>query len=247
MHTRTDEIADGIFRISTLLADIAPGGFAFNQFLVRAEAPLLFHTGPRLLFPQVSAAVSRLVPIRDLRYLSFGHVEGDECGAMNLFLAAAADLEVVHTPLGCELTVADLADRPPRALAEQEWLDLGGRRVRLIPTPHVPHNWEACVMFEQVTGTLFCGDLLGHAGDGPAIGADFDIVAAAFATDDMFGATAVNARSAPTVRALAELAPRRLAVMHGTSWDGDCAAVLSALADGFDSRLQGAVRAGVPA
>ena len=175
MKTSTHEIADRIYRLSTCVPDAAPGGFTFNQFLVDADEPLLFHTGPRRMFPLVSEAVARILPLERLRWIAFGHVESDECGAMNEFLAAAPRAEVAHGALGCMVSLDDLCDRPPRKLADGEVIDLGGKRVRHIDTPHVPHNWEARVLFEETTGTLFCGDLFTHAGDGPAI-TDADIV-----------------------------------------------------------------------
>ena len=116
MYTKIDEIAPDVFRLSTLVADVAPGGFAFNQFLVRDEQPFLFHTGMRQLYPLVSDAISKLIPIEDLRWISFAHVEADECGAMNLLLADAPQAEVVHGGLACMLSLNDLADRPPHVV-----------------------------------------------------------------------------------------------------------------------------------
>jgi flavorubredoxin len=168
MQTLTHEIADGIYRFSTCVPDAAPGGFTFNQFLIRAEEPLLFHTGHRWPFPQVSEAVARVVPLDALRWIAFGHVEADECGAMNQFLSAAPHAEVAHGALGCAVSLDDLCDRAPRKLVDGEVLELGGKRARHIDTPHVPHNWEARVLFEETTQTLFCGDLFTHVGNGPA-------------------------------------------------------------------------------
>ncbi|HXV01471.1 MAG TPA: MBL fold metallo-hydrolase, partial [Caulobacteraceae bacterium] len=176
MTSRIDEVADGIFRISTFVGEIAPpAGFTFNQYLVRADEPLLFHCGPRGMFPAVSAAAASVLPITSLRWISFGHIESDECGAMNEWLAAAPRAQVVHGQTACMVSLNDLADRPPRALDNGESLDLGGKRVRWIDTPHVPHAWESGVMFEETTATLFCGDLFTQVGDGPAITAE-DIV-----------------------------------------------------------------------
>src|SRR4051794_19005024 len=124
METTIDEIAPDIFRLSTLVPEVAPGGFTFNQFLVRDEQPFLFHTGMRQLYPLVSAAVASLVPLRDLRWISFAHVEADECGAMNLFLADAPQAQVVHGELACSVSLNDLCDRPPRAVAPDEVIDL---------------------------------------------------------------------------------------------------------------------------
>ncbi len=241
METRCDEIAAGIYRLSTHVPEIAPpAGFSFNQFLVLADEPLLFHTGPRGMFPLVSAAVAKLMPIEALRWISFGHVESDECGAMNQWLAAAPHAQIVFNPLGCMVSLDDLADRPPRTLADDELLDLGGKRIRLIATPHVPHGWEAQVMFEETSATLFCGDLFTHVGDTAAMTRD-DIVAPAMAAEEMFGATALGPAIAPTIRKLAELDPARLAVMHGASFEGNATAALLDLADRYEERLRAAV------
>jgi len=241
MQTRADEIAPGIFRLSTHVAEIAPpDGFTFNQFLIAADEPLLFHCGSRALFPLVSAAAAEIVPLDRLRWISFGHIEADECGAMNLWLAAAPNAQVVYSQLGCEISVNDLADRPPRAVDEQEVLDLGGKRVRFIATPHVPHGWEAQVLYEETTGTLFCGDLFTHLGNGPAVTGQ-DIVDAAIAAEDLFGATSIGPLTAPTIRKLADLAPQTLALMHGSSFSGDGGQALRRLAERYDARVRAAL------
>jgi flavorubredoxin len=242
MKTTSHEIADGIHRISTCIPDAAPGGFTFNQFLIEADEPLLFHTGPRRMFPLVSQAVNAIVPLEDLRWIMFGHVESDECGAMNDFLASAPKASVAHGRIGCMTSLNDLCDRPPRELADGETIDLGGKRVRYIDTPHVPHNWEACVLFEETSRTLLCGDLFTHVGDGPPISGN-DIVAAALETEEIFHATALSASTAPTIRKLAQLEPLRLAVMHGSSFEGDCAQALERLASAYADQLKAAQRA----
>jgi flavorubredoxin len=240
METRIDEIADGIYRLSTHVAEVAPpAGFTFNQFLVRAEQPLLFHCGMRALFPLVSAAVARIMPVERLRWISFGHVEADESGAMNMWLAAAPQAQIVHGAIGCMVSLNDLADRPPRILADGEVIDLGGRRVRWIDTPHVPHAWEAGLLFEETTQTLLCGDLLTHVGNGAAV-TDSDIVGPAASAEDMFGATSLGPNTAPTIRRLAALAPRTLALMHGASFNGDTAGALNGLADYYERKLRAA-------
>jgi flavorubredoxin len=237
MQTRTFEIADRIYRISTCVPDAAPGGFTFNQFLVDADEPLLFHTGPRAMFPLVSQAIARVVALDRLRWITFGHVESDECGAMNLFLAAAPQAEVAHGATGCMVSLDDLCDRPPRKLADGETIDLGGKRVRHIDTPHVPHNWESRVLFEEGTGTLFCGDLFTHAGDGPPL-VESDIVGPAMAAEAMFRATSLSPSTAPTIRALAKLEPKTLALMHGSSRRGRCGEALSELADAYAEMIK---------
>jgi flavorubredoxin len=237
MQTSVHEIADGTYRLSTYLPEITPDGFTMNQFLVDGEEPLLFHCGPRALFPLVSEAVSRVLPVERLRWITFGHVEADECGSMNQWLAAAPDAQVAHGELGCMVSIADMADRPPRPLAEGEVLDIGGHRLRQISTPHVPHAWEAQVLFDESTGTLLCGDLFTQVGDGPALMHDADMVSPALAAEDMFHATSLTPSTAPTMRTLADLAPRTLALMHGPSFTGDCGAALRDLADGYAARV----------
>ena len=233
MQTNTHEIADHIYRLSTCVPDAAPGGFTFNQFLVDADDPLLFHTGPRRMFPLVSQAVARIVPLERLRWITFGHVESDECGAMNEFLAVAPRAEVAHGAIGCMVSLDDLCNRSPRKLADGEVIDLGGKRVRHIDTPHVPHNWEARVLFEETTKTLFCGDLFTHAGDGPPV-TDADIVGPALAAEEQFHATALSPLTAKTIRRLATLEPRMLAVMHGSSTRSRCSESLLRLADTYE-------------
>jgi flavorubredoxin len=241
MTTKTDEIADGIFRFSTFVPEVTPDGFTFNQFLIKAEEPLLFHTGPRAMFPLIREAVSRIVAVEDLRWITFGHVEADECGSMNQWLAAAPRSAVAHGTVGVEVSLNDLADRPPRALQDGEVIDLGGKRVRHLDTPHVPHAWEARLLFEETTRTLFCGDLFTHTGDPPALTAA-DIVGPAKAAEELFHASCLTPATGATIRRLADRSPRTLALMHGASFNGDTRQALMALADLYDGWLREAVR-----
>ena len=233
METTVDEVADGIYRLSTFASG---PGLSFNQFLVDADQPLLFHTGHRAMFGSVTEAIATVLPVDRLRWIAFGHVESDECGSMNEFLAAAPRAEVAHGGLGCLVSLNEMADRAPRALSDGEVLDLGGKRVRHIDTPHVPHGWDGRVLYEESTGTLLCGDLFTHLGDGPAV-IEEEIVGAARDAEDLFGATCITPSTGPTIRGLAELEPRTLALMHGSSFRGDGAAQLLALADEYDRRL----------
>jgi flavorubredoxin len=237
MHTRTDEIADGIYRISTFVPDLTPDGFTFNQFVVRAEEPLLFHTGARALFGAVSQAVSRIVPVASLRWITFGHVESDECGSVNQWLAAAPRAQVAHGAIGVMVSLNDLCDRPPRALENGEVLDLGGKRVRHFDTPHVPHNWEARVLFEETTKTLFTGDLFTHTGNGSPV-TESDVVGAAKRGEETFRASCYTPETAPTIRKLADLRPTTLALMHGSSFRGDGAKALIDLAGLYEGWLR---------
>ena len=234
METRTDEIADGLFRLSTFVAD---ANIMFNQFVVRAEEPLLFHTGLRALFPTVSAAVARVVALDRLRWITFGHVEADECGAMNEFLAAAPAATVAHGAIACLVQVNDLADRAPRPLGDGEVLDLGGRRVRNIDTPHIPHGWDAHVLYEEVTGTLLCGDLFTRFGESAPTTTD-DIVELALEAEQFGAPTALTPATAPMIRGLAELDVSSLALMHGSTFQGDCAKALIGLGNGYAQLLE---------
>jgi flavorubredoxin len=239
-QTKVDEIADGIFRLSTNVPEVAPGGFTFNQFVVKADEPLLFHCGLRALFPQVSEAAAKVIPLETLRWITFGHVEADECGSMNDWLAVAPRAEVAHGAIGCLVSLNDMADRPPRQLEDGEVIDLGGKRVRHFDTPHVPHNWEARVLHEETTNTLLSGDIGEHTGgDRPAL-TEGDIVGPAMEGEEMFLASSLTPALAPTIRKLADLQPATMAIMHGSSYSGDCAGTLNALADYYDKRVAAA-------
>ena len=236
LDTRVDEIAERIYRLSTFLPQVGPQGLAFNQFLVDAEEPLLFHCGQRALFPSVSLAVARIMDPRRLRWIAFSHIEADECGALAEWLAAAPQATVTHGAIGCAIWLNDQSPRPPRALADGEVVDLGGRRVRRLDTPHVPHCWDAGLLYEETTGTLFTSDLFTHGGDPPAL-TDGDLVGPAIAAEKQFAFTAVTPATGTTIRRLAALQPRTLAVMHGSSFAGDAGRVLESLAGGYDELL----------
>jgi flavorubredoxin len=241
MTTRIDEIASGIHRISTYSPDGPPGGITFNQFVIDADEPMLIHTGMRFMFAGVARAVDGVVGLERLRYITSCHASRpDEYGAVNQFLAAAPHAEVVHGQAGCFLCLTDMADRPPRPLADGEVLDLGGKRVRWIDTPHVPGPWEAGVLFEERTATLFVGDLFSRTQQCDPITCD-DIVDASVAHDQMMHGHAITAHTGPTLRRLAELRPARLALMHGPTYEGDAADALNRFADYFEAELSAAL------
>lgn len=232
MQTTTAEIGDRIFLFSTFIEQAGPAGLTFNQFLVDGDAPLLFHTGMRALFPLVSEALGKVIPVGKLRWISFGHVEADECGSVNQWLAAAPLAQVVHSRLACDVSVRDLVDRPPRSLEDGELLDLGNRQIRMLMTPHVPHNWEAIALFEEATRTLLCGDILTQGGTAPAL-ATADVVQPVLDAEKMFSAWSLTPATAATLHRLAALEPRCLAAMHGSSVQGDCGRVLRDIAAGL--------------
>lgn len=239
MTTKVDEIAPRIYRLSTYVPEIGPTGFTFNQFLLYDEQPLLFHTGHRAMFTSVREAVERVLPLADVRWVAFGHVESDECGAMNEVLAEAPRAQVAHGVTGCQVSVNAMALRPPRALADGETVELGRLRVRWVATPHVPHGWEAGVLFEETTATLLCGDLFTSLGDGPAV-TDADVVGPANAAEDLFAYSTLAPSTPAVVERLAQLRPATLALMHGPSFTGDCATALRDLAAQYRRRIAAA-------
>jgi len=239
METKIDEIAGGVYRLSTFVPSVAPpAGFTFNQFLILGDEPLLFHTGLRRMFPLVLSAVSRLIPPEQLRWITFGHFEADECGAMNEWLGVAPQAQVAHGRTGSQVSLNDMADRAPRVLQDGETIELGGdRRVRYLDTPHIPHGWDAGVIFEETTGTLLCGDLFTQLGDGPAL-TEGDIVGPAIVAEELFKYSCLNPGMGATIRRLAELSPRTLALMHGPCFSGDVPEALRTLGDYYDRRVR---------
>jgi flavorubredoxin len=235
--TRVDEIAAGIYRISTPLPPAAvpvPGGFSFNQFLVADDEPLLFHTGPRRVFPLTREAVEAVLPVESLRWVAFSHYEADECGALNEFLAAAPRATAACSFVAALTSIEDQAIRPPRALRDGEELSLGKHRVRWYDAPHLPHGWECGYLFEATTATLLCGDLFTQAGAYGAPVTQSDILGpseAMRAPMDYFSHTK-HARA--LLSKLAGAKPGTLACMHGSAWTGDGEKLLGALADALE-------------
>jgi flavorubredoxin len=227
--TNIHEIADGIYRINTPVSLPDAGGFNFNQYLIVDEAPLLFHTGLRRMFPLVSEAVSRVLPLERLRYVGLSHFEADECGALNEFLAAAPNAVPVCSHVAAMVSVGDYADRAPKALADGEDLSLGRRTIRWFDTPHMPHAWECGLMLETSTRTFFCGDLFTQGGSGEVALTESDILG----PSERFRAPMDYFAHAPQTEAilerLAREQPTTLAVMHGSAWRGDGARLLREL------------------
>jgi flavorubredoxin len=238
METRVTEIASGIYRLSTF---VDRANLTFNVFVVDGEEPLLFHTGMRSIFPLVSEALARVMKPERLRWITFSHYEGDECGAMNDWLALAPGAEVAHGPIGVRTSIGDQASRPPRMLADGEVLDLGGKRMLRIETPHVPHGWDAGLFFEETTKTLLCSDLFTAYGACADV-TESDVVEPALTADRQSGATCVTPATGPTLRKLADLQPSLLAPMHASAFAGDGAAALRALAASYEERILAAAK-----
>ena len=231
-NTSVADIGDGIYRISTPLPPnpALPGGFTFNQYLIVDDEPLLFHTGPRKLFPLVREAIEAIIPVSNLRYLGLSHFEADECGALNEFLAAAPNAVPLCGALAKMISVDDFADREARGLGDGEQLSLGAHTVRWIDTPHLPHGWECGYLFEQTTRTLLCGDLFTQPGAEHAPITDGDILGP---SEAMRAAMDYFAHAANTGELLAKLAatePTTLACMHGAAWQGNGSELIGQLA-----------------
>jgi flavorubredoxin len=241
---RIDEIAPDLFRISIYLPQI---DLQFNHFLVRDEEPLLFHTGMRRMFPDVRDAVARILDPASLRWISWSHFEVDECGALNDWLAIAPRAQAACSQVGALVNIEDFASRPPRGLTRNEVIETGSHRFRFIPTPHLPHGWDAGVLFEESSRLLLCSDLFHQVGDCEPVTTD-DVVGRWGHAMELYQAHPVlmdYMPYTPATRArledLASLRPQVLAAMHGSSFTGDGAAALRAGADVLE-RVAGAPR-----
>jgi flavorubredoxin len=229
--TTVDEIAPDVFRISTYVPE---ADLQFAQFLVRDDEPLLFETGMRALFPAVRDAVATLIDPTTLRWIAFSHFEADECGSLNDWLKAAPRAQAACSVVGAAVNVDDFAIRPARPLADGDELATGRKRFRFLHTPHVPHCWEAGMLWEETDRTLFCSDLLHQTGERPPLGGP-ELVElcrrslVAYQQGPFADYLPYTRRTAPTLERLAVLEPRTLAAMHGSVFRGDGAAALREL------------------
>lgn len=231
--TSVDEIADGIYRISTPVPpdDGMPSGFSFNQYLITGDAPLLYHTGLRQMFPITRQAIETVMPADSLRYIAFSHFEADECGALNEFLDVAPSAEPLCGEIAAMVSVGDVANRPPRAMADGETIELGRHAVTWLATPHLPHAWECGHLFEQTTRTLFCGDLFTQFGaDTPPI-TENDILEPSEQARAALDYYSHTQNGTALLDKLAALKPTTLACMHGSAWRGDGSGLLKALGE----------------
>jgi flavorubredoxin len=228
--TNIHEIADGIFRINTPVSmEGGPARFSFNQYLIVDDAPMLFHTGQRGLFPLVQEAIRAVLPIERLKCIGVSHFEADECGGLNLLLAAAPEAAPVCSRLAAMVSLDDFADRTPRPLADGEELSLGRRTVRWFDTPHVPHGWECGLMLEVSTRTFFCGDLFTQGGAGEVALTESDILGPSEAFRAPLDYFAHAPQTPAVLERLAREQPSTLACMHGSAWRGDGARLLREL------------------
>lgn len=229
--TNVHEIAAGIFRIDT--PAVFPGGsgaFSFSQYLVADDEPLVFHTGPRRMFPLVSEAIGRILPLQSLRYIAFSHYEADERGSLNDFLAAAPNAVPVCSQVGAMVSVNDIADWPARPLADGEILTLGLYALRWHDTPHLPHGWDCGMMFDTHTRTFFCGDLFTQGGTGDVPITERDILGPSEDFRRPMDYFAHCPDTAAMLERLASTSPVVLACMHGSAWRGDGGVLIRELA-----------------
>lgn len=230
--TEIHEIAPDVFRLSFHFEQI---NLQFNHFLIRDEQPMLFHAGLRSAFPQLKEAVSKLINPAQLRWIGWSHFESDECGALNHWLDLAPHAEPVCTMLGKLVTVDDFSNRPARGMAPGEVLETGQYKFRFSCSPHIPHGWDAGVMFEETRRTLFCSDLFHHFGKVEPITQEDIVGRTRIAIESMqqgplAGYLPYTRHTARVLNELAELNPATLAVMHGSSYSGDCPRALRDLA-----------------
>jgi len=229
--TSIHEVADGVYRINTPVELPGGLGFSFNQYLVVDDAPLLFHTGPRQLFPLVRDAIAAVMPVERLRYVGFSHVEADECGSMNLLLGVAPEAVPLCSQVAALVSMNDLADRAPRALADGERLSLGRREIQWFDTPHVPHGWDCGLLMETTTRTFFCGDLFTQPGAGTQALTEADILGPSETFRAPMDYFAHAPQTGAVLHRLAAERPQTLACMHGSAWRGDGGALLRHLAE----------------
>lgn len=234
--TNIHEIADGIYRINTPVTLPGGGAFSFNQYLIVDDRPLLFHTGPRRMFPLVRQAIDAVMPSARLNYLGLSHFEADECGALNEFLAVAPEAVPVCGRIAAMVSVNDVADRAPHALGDGETLDLGRHALRWFDTPHLPHAWECGFLHDTTTGTLLCGDLFTQGGRGEAPLVETDILGPSEAFRVAMDYFAHSPDTRGMLERLAGTSPTTLACMHGSAWRGDGGALLRALAVSVEER-----------
>ena len=239
MESKVTEIARDVYRISTFHPEI---GIQFNQFLIKDGEPFIMHTGLKKMFPITRDAVASVIDPAKLRWIGFSHFEQDECGALNEWLSVAPNAQAVCSFVGAMVSVDDFADRPARALADNEVFSIGSHRLKFLATPHFPHGWDAGLFFEESDRTLLCSDLFFHPGD-PEPLTETDVVGRAEASiiEGMKGPLAHDMPYTPytdsTLRRLADLEPRTLALMHGTSFRGDGRTAILDLADVIKEKL----------
>jgi flavorubredoxin len=237
---KIDEIAPDLFRISVWVPQFE---LQFNHFVVRDDEPLLFHTGMRRMFPEIREAVARILDPATLRWISWSHFEVDECGALNEWLAEAPQAQAICTEVGAAVNVSDFANRPPRGMRPDETIDTGRHRYRLIPTPQLPHGWDAGMLFEEKDGILLCSDLFHQLGEcepitsGDIVGRFGHAIATYQQHPVLMDYMPFTPQTRRQLEKLASLNPRLIAAMHGSSFEGDGESALLGAADVMERYL----------
>jgi flavorubredoxin len=221
---KISEIAPDVYRISVFVKEI---NLQFNHFLIKDDEPMLYHAGMRLMFPVLSEAVRKIIPLSQIKWIGFSHFEVDECGALNEWLQVAPNAKAVCRDLGAIINMNDYAIRPAHAMAGNDVLKTGKYSYRFIRTPHLPHGWDAGVMFEETNKTLLCSDLFHQNGDVIDI-TDKDILGVhktsmlEYEKGPLMEYTPYTNNTPKLLNLLADLQPKTLATMHGSSFHGDC-------------------------
>ena len=229
--TNIEEIAEGVYRINTPMPPhIIPGGFSYNQYLIVDDESVLFHTGPRKMFGLIREAIETVLPVSELRFIGLSHVESDECGSLNEFLAVAPTAQPLCGRIAAMISINDMADRQPRVLANDEALPIGRHVLRWFDTPHLPHGWEAGYLFEEHTSTLLCGDLFTQPGMGEKAIVETDIFESSEAFRKKVDYYSHSRNAGDLIRKLADTKAKNLACMHGSAWTGDGETLLLRLA-----------------
>jgi flavorubredoxin len=227
----TTEIAPDIYRISIF---VPPANLQINHFLIKDDEPMLFHTGLRRMYAEIREAVSKLIKLSDLRHISFSHFESDECGSLNEWLAAAPNADVICSQVGARVCINDFTGRESRGLPDGGTFATGRYRFRYCRTPHLPHGWDAGVLFEETHKTLLCSDLFHQSGDVEPL-TSADVVGRTreamkeYQTGILADYIPYTSLTERNLKKLAGLNPKTLAIMHGSSFIGDCAQALGDL------------------
>lgn len=230
--TRIDEMVPDIYRISTSISqEVIPGGFSFNQYLIVDKMPLLFHTGPLQLFPAISQAVAKVIPVKSLSFIAFSHFEADECGSLNEWLKVASDAVPLCGQIAAMLSINDIAMRSPKIMSDLEQVSLGKHNVQWLDAPHLPHGWDCGFLFETTSKTLFCGDLFTQPGADHKPVTEEDILESSEIMRQTMDYYAHGNNQRQLFEKLANTHPKVLACMHGSAWKGNGFQLINALAD----------------
>lgn len=226
------EIAPDIYRISVYAEAF---DLQFNHFLVKDDKPLLYHTGMRGMFPQVREAVAKLIDPKTIGYIGWSHFEVDECGALNEWLDTAPNAVPVCSIVGSLVNISDFSNRPPKGLGKDDVLETGKYRFRYLSTPHLPHGWDAGSLFEEKNSTLFCSDLFHQIGNVEPLTDSDDILVRTknaiteYQAGPLMDYLPYTANTRRLLQTLADLKPETMAIMHGSSYSGNCDKLLNDL------------------